>query len=479
LRHAISDVLVRASIEDGALPIKVVTRETCQEALSHLDAAGAAAAVLHDFTAKAGQVLLAPDGAGAIASVLFGVGPQAGLRAMALRALPSKLPPGLYAYQTLPDGIDLVAATLAFALGSYGFDRYKAEKPATRRPRLAVSTPADLASVERIAHACALARDMVNTPANDMGPGQIESIAGMLAAAYGATLEVLTGEALLEGGYPAVHAVGRAATPERAPRMLELTWSGPGAGAHAPLVALVGKGVVFDSGGLDIKPSSGMRWMKKDMGGAAHALALADMIMDAQTPVRLVVLVPAVENAISADAMRPGDVIASRKGLSIEIGNTDAEGRLILADALTRAGEHAPDLTVDLATLTGAARMALGPDVIPFYTADDVLAAEIAAAAETVDDPLWRMPLWAGYAEALNSDIADLKNDADAWAQAGSVTAALFLKRFAPETGAWVHLDIFAWNPRGRPGWPMGGEAQGLRALFAVIQGRYGAGEPQ
>ncbi len=258
--------------------------------------------------------------------------------------------------------------------------------------------------------------------------------------------------------------------------MLELTWSGPGAGSEAPLVVLIGKGVVFDTGGLDIKPSSGMRWMKKDMGGASHALALAHMIMDAQTPIRLVVLVPTVENAISADAMRPGDVIASRKGLSIEIGNTDAEGRLILADALTRAGELAPDLTIDLATLTGAARVALGPEVIPFYTADEALAADIATASAAVDDPLWRMPLWAGYAEALNSDIADLKNDPDAWAQAGSVTAALFLKRFAPERGAWVHLDIFAWNPRSRPGWPMGAEAQGVRALFAVIQARYGAG---
>jgi leucyl aminopeptidase len=470
--------LVQASADDGAIPIQVVTREACAAVLSGLNAAAAAAAKLNDFAAKAGQVLLVADGAGGVASVLFGVGPQAGVRAMALRALPSKLPPGLYAYQTLPEGIDLAAAALAFALGSYGFDRYKAEAPAPRRARLAVDVNENLAEVERIAHACALARDMVNTPANDMGPSQIESIARLLATAYGATLEVVTGDALLDGGYPAVHAVGRAATCERAPRMLELTWSAPGVGVQAPLVILVGKGVVFDTGGLDIKPSSGMRWMKKDMGGAAHALALADMIMDAQTPIRLVVLVPAVENAISADAMRPGDVIASRKGLSIEIGNTDAEGRLILADALTRAGDHAPDLTVDLATLTGAARVALGPDVIPFYTSDDALAAEIATAGAAVDDPLWRMPLWAGYADALNSDIADLKNDGDAWAQAGSVTAALFLKRFAPETGAWVHLDIFAWNPRGRPGWPTGAEAQAIRALFAVIEARYGGARP-
>jgi leucyl aminopeptidase len=420
-------------------------------------------------------VLLA-DGAGGVAGVLFGVGPRAGARAMAMRALPAKLPPGLYAYQALPEGIDPTSAALAFALGGYRFDRYKAKADSPRLARLAVDASVNLARVESIAHACALARDLVNTPANDMGPAEIEAAARQLATTHDATLEVVTGEALLEAGYPAVHAVGRAATPGRAPRMLELTWSPPGVGADAPLVALVGKGVAFDTGGLDIKPSSGMRWMKKDMGGAAHALALAQMIMDAQTPIRLVVLIAAVENAISADAMRPGDVIASRKGLSIEIGNTDAEGRLILADALTRAGELAPDLTIDLATLTGAARVALGPDVVPFYTADDALAAEIATAGVAVDDPLWRMPLWGGYAEALNSDIADLKNDPDAWAQAGSVTAALFLKRFAPESGAWVHLDIFAWNPRGRPGWPMGAEAQALRVLFAVIEARYAAG---
>jgi leucyl aminopeptidase len=475
VRHSISDVLVPVSSGDDAIAIHAVTQEACAALLAGLDAAAAAAARLHDFTAKAGQSLLVADGDGGVASVLWGVGPEAGVRAMALRALPTKLPPGLYAYQALPEGIDLSAAALAFALGSYGFDRYKAESPASRRPRLAVDASVNLAEVERIANACALARDLVNTPANDMGPRELEAAARHLATTHGAALETVTGDALLAAGYPAVHAVGRAATFERAPRMLELTWSGPGAGADAPRVVVIGKGVVFDTGGLDIKPSSGMRWMKKDMGGAAHALALAHMIMDAETPIRLVVLIPVVENAISADAMRPGDVIASRKGLSIEIGNTDAEGRLILADALTRAGELAPDLTIDLATLTGAARVALGPEVIPFYTADESLAAEIVAASAAVDDPLWPMPLWAGYADALKSDIADVKNDPDAWAQAGSVTAALFLKRFAPERGAWVHLDIFAWNPRSRPGWPTGAEAQGVRALFAVIEARYGA----
>jgi len=284
----------------------------------------------------------------------------------------------------------------------------------------------------------------------------------------------VVGDDLLDQNYPAVHAVGRAAVPERAPRMIELGWKGARAPADAPLIALVGKGVVFDTGGLDLKPSSGMRLMKKDMGGAAHALALGRMIMAADLPVRLSVLVPAVENAVSGDAMRPGDVLASRAGLSIEIGNTDAEGRLILADALTRAGELKPALTLDFATLTGAARVALGPDVIPFYTADDALAAGLAEAAARVEDPLWRMPLWAGYDDALDSDIADLKNDPDGWAQAGSVTAALFLKRFAPKDGAWVHFDIFAWNPKGRPGRPSGAEAQAIRAVFAWLRERFG-----
>jgi leucyl aminopeptidase len=266
-----------------------------------------------------------------------------------------------------------------------------------------------------------------------------------------------------------VHAVGRAAVPERAPRMIEIAWGDP---SH-PVVAIVGKGVVFDTGGLDIKPSNAMRLMKKDMGGAAHALALGRMVMAAGLKVRLSVLVPAVENAIAGDAMRPGDVLASRKGLSIEVGNTDAEGRLILADALARAAELSPALTIDMATLTGAARGALGPEVIPFFTDDNALAAELETAARSAADPLWRMPLWAGYEASLDSDIADLKNDPDGWAQAGAVTAALFLKRFAP-AGSWVHFDIFAWNPRNRPGWPSGAEVQAIRALYRVLKARYG-----
>ena len=274
---------------------------------------------------------------------------------------------------------------------------------------------------------------------------------------------------LLTQNYPAIHAVGRAADPTRAPRIIEISW---GDASH-PRLALVGKGVVFDTGGLDLKPSAAMRNMKKDMGGAAHALALGRMVMAAGLKVRLSVLLPVAENAVCGDAMRPGDILATRKGLSIEIGNTDAEGRLILADALTRAEELEPELTIDLATLTGAARAALGPQVVPFYTADDVLAGDIAEAGEAAADGLWRMPLWAGYEEAVDGDVSDLRNDPEAWAQAGSVTAALFLQRFAPKSGAWAHFDIFAWNPRGRPGFPAGAEAQAIRALYAVLKARY------
>jgi leucyl aminopeptidase len=386
---------------------------------------------------------------------------------MAFRGLAAKLPEGQYQIASAPAGYSPAAIALAWSLGLYGFTRYKSGQ-ARSKARLIAAEGVDVTETRAIADACTLAKDMVNTPANDMGPVEIEAIARDLAKTHGATISVITGDDLLSQNYPAVHAVGRAADPARASRMIEMAW---GVAGH-PHICIIGKGVVFDTGGLDMKPSAGMRLMKKDMGGAAHALALAQMIMALGLNVRLSVLVPVVENAISGDAMRPGDVLASRKGLTIEVGNTDAEGRLILADALTRACELSPALTIDMATLTGAARVALGPQVIPFYTPDDDLAADIAHAADQTGDPLWRMPLWDGYRPALDSDIADIKNDPDGWAQAGSVTAALFLQRFAPE-GAWVHLDIFAWNPRNRPGFPSGGEAQAIRALLAMIKSRY------
>lgn len=454
-----ADVILEAW-EGSATPIHVLTEAQAAAALE-ADAFAAALARTAEFKGKAGQLLLVPDAEGGLARVLFGAGESW----TALRALPAKLPVGVYRIAETPDAITADRAALAFALGSYRFDRYKTA--GGERPRL-LAQGCDVAEVRQVAHACALARDMINTPANDMGPRQIETIAREIAEQYAARITVIEGEGLLEANYPAIHAVGRAADPTRSPRFIELSWGEAG----KPLVCIVGKGVVFDTGGLDIKPSAGMRQMKKDMGGAAHALALGRMVMAAGLPVRLSVLLPVVENAISGDAMRPGDVLASRKGLSIEVGNTDAEGRLILADALTRACELEPALTIDLATLTGAARIALGPQLPPFFTDDDTLAAQIDSAAAAESDPVWRMPLWRPYADALDSDVAEIKNDPDGWAQAGSVTAALFLQKFAP-AGPWVHLDIFAWNPRGRPGFPAGGEAQAIRGLYRMIRERF------
>ncbi|HXQ46082.1 MAG TPA: leucyl aminopeptidase family protein [Caulobacteraceae bacterium] len=424
----------------------------------------AQAAALHGFKAKTGQALVVPADTGGVVAVL-GLGDPA--RAEAFRAAPVRLPSGDYRLAATPAGLTFEAIALAWAMGGYRFERYRKAKEG--QARLVAAKDADLAEVRHVAASLALARDLINTPANDMGPVEMEMAAREVAEAFGAEIGVVVGDALLAAGYPAVHAVGRAADPKRAPRMIEIAWGK----ARHPLVALVGKGVVFDSGGLDLKTSAGMRLMKKDMGGAAHALALARMVMAAKLPVRLVALLPVVENAVSGDAMRPGDVLASRKGLTIEVGNTDAEGRLILADALARAAELNPVLTLDFATLTGAARAALGPEVAPFYTDDEALAADLARAAEANADPLWRMPLWSGYEPALDSDIADVKNDPDAWAQAGSVTAALFLKRFAPR-GAWAHFDIFAWIARAGPGRPVGAEAQSIRAAYAVLKARFG-----
>ena len=419
------------------------------------------------FTAKPGQVLLLPGEDGGIARALVGF-PQDQISDLTtLRAVPARLPSGDYVYEDLPDGIDATGLAVTWAMGAYRFDRYKQKREPA--PRLVAPETADIEQARARAHAAALARDMINTPANDMGPLQMETIGREIAELFGAEITVLTGDGLIEANYPAVHAVGRAAEPYRAPRFIEMTWGDEG----KPGLVLVGKGVVFDTGGLDIKPSAGMRSMKKDMGGAALVLALGRMVMAAKLPVRLSILVPVVENAISGDAMRPGDILASRKGLTIEVGNTDAEGRLILADALARAGELNPDLTIDMATLTGAARVALGPQVTPFYTADDDLADALASAARKLGDPLWRMPLWAGYDEAVDCEIADVRNDPDAWAQAGSITAALFLQRFAPTIGSWVHFDVFAWCAKPRPGYAAGGEAQAIHALFDVIRSRY------
>jgi leucyl aminopeptidase len=430
-----------------------------------LDADTRAAAVLAGFGGETHQIALVPDRGGHLARVLVGLGAGDDPGGMIFRGLAGRLPARAYRLEAVPPGAAPDDIAVAFALGAYRFDRYKKASPLA--PLLLPPPGADVDEIRRVTHALALARDMINSPANDLGPLQLETIAREIAEAYGARITVTSGEALIEAGYPAVHAVGRAAAPHRAPRMIEISWGDAG----RPHLALVGKGVVFDSGGLDIKPSAGMRQMKKDMGGAAHALALGRLVMAAGLPFRLTILIPAVENAIGGDAMRPGDVLPSRKGLFIEVGNTDAEGRVILADALARAAELAPDLTIDLATLTGAARVALGPDVPAFYTDDEALAAEIAAASARTGDPVWRMPLWSGYESAIDSDVADVTNESDPWAQAGSVTAALFLRRFAPP-GPWAHFDVFAWNPRNRPGWPKGAEVQGVRALYALLRAR-------
>jgi len=325
----------------------------------------------------------------------------------------------------------------------------------------------DRAEIERTAEAVTLTRDLVNTPANDLGPAEIEATARALAARFGADITVTTGDDLLAANFPLIHAVGRASA--RAPRLIDLSWGDP----DAPKVTLVGKGVAFDTGGLDIKPPSGMLLMKKDMGGAAHVIGLAQMIMARGLKLRLRVIIPAVENAIDGTAFRPGDIFPSRKGLSVEIGNTDAEGRLILADALTLADEEAPELLIDLATLTGAARVALGPQLPPAYTDDETLAADLARCAALEADPLWRLPLWKPYASMLDSPIADL-NNAPGGGFAGSITAALFLERFVERAASWLHIDIYAWNPSSRPGRPEGGEAQTIRALDALLTERYG-----
>ena len=460
-----SEVLISAA--DGqTIPLHALRRQDLEGFLARRRPAVRAQAEAQSFKGQGGQTSAILRADGKVELALVGLGGDDRPDPMQLRAAPAKLPVGDYRIATAPRGFGRLQAAIAWSLGSYVFDRYK-PKADRGQVRLIVGDPGELDAARRIGHACALARDMVNTPANDLGPLQIETVAREIAEQHGGKLEVVSGAALHEAGYPAVLAVGRSAEAARAPRMIELSW-----GQEGPLIAVIGKGVVFDTGGLDLKPSSAMRLMKKDMGGAAHALALGRMIMAAGLKVRLVVLVPAVENAVSAEAMRPGDVISTRKGLSVEIGNTDAEGRLILADALARAAELEPELTIDLATLTGAARAALGPQVIPFFTGDDGLAQELAAASARVSDPLWRLPLWSGYDEAVDGDIADLRNDPEGWAQAGSITAALFLRRFAPERG-WVHFDVFAWNPKSRPGWPVGAEAQAIRAIFDALQRRY------
>jgi leucyl aminopeptidase len=446
-----------------SIPIWFVSAGTWRETRDAIGAGAARFAAACGFEPKAGRLQCLPDAEGGLAGVLFGLAEKAakGRDPMAPGALASALPQGVYRFANAPHEPELAA--LAFLLGLYRFERYHAEGAA--QPRLIAPEGVEAARLERIAEAVAFGRDLVNTPANDLGPEALELEAARLAEEFGARLEVTRGQALIARNLPLIHAVGRASA--AAPRLVDFVWGR----ADAPKVTLVGKGVAFDSGGLDIKPSSGMQLMKKDMGGAAAALCLARLVMQSGLDVRLRTLVPIVENAISGDSMRPGDVLVSRKGLTVEIGNTDAEGRLILADALALADEEAPDLMFDFATLTGAARVALGPDVAPFFTDDEALAAEIAQSAAGVHDPLWRLPLWRPYEAMLESKVADLDN-APSGGFAGSVTAALFLSRFVSAAKAWAHFDIYAWNPKPRAHAPQGGEVQAARAVFELLEAR-------
>jgi leucyl aminopeptidase len=381
-----------------------------------------------------------------------------------LAKLPELLPEGNY---RLAEGAPGKAA-LGWVLAQHRFDSFRSKAEADRGPRILVtSEPAAIEPTIRIAEATALVRDLVNTPALQLGPAELEQAVRDRLSSVGAEIRVTSGSDLREG-YPLIAAVGGAATPDRAPRLIEAEWGNP---SH-PRIAIVGKGVCFDSGGLDIKSASGMRIMKKDMGGAAHALALASLVAKAHLPVRVHLLIPAVENAVSGNSVRPGDIVKSRKGLHVEIDNTDAEGRLILADSLAKAGESEPELIVDFATLTGAARVALGPDLPALFVSDNALAGEIEACAKSVEDPVWRMPLWDPYDDMLRSDIADLANAANS-PMAGAVVAAMFMKNFVPEETPWAHLDTWAWRDSVKPGRPKGGEALGLRAVFEALCQRY------
>jgi leucyl aminopeptidase len=447
------------------VPVTFVTAETWRQQREQLDAPARTFADAAGFEPKPGRHLLLPAAAGGLAGALFALeaADAAHKDLFAPGALSGLLPEGAYRFANAPH--DSKLAALAFALGAYRFTRYRKQDAKALQLELPGNVDGD--DLSRIVAGVCLARDLINTPANDMGPPELDDAAGTLAHRHGADARSIVGDDLLKENFPLIHAVGRAAV--RAPRLIDVTWGDP---SH-PKITLVGKGVCFDTGGLDIKPESGMLNMKKDMGGAACMLALAHMLMDRGTKIRLRVLIPAVENAISGSAFRPRDIYRARNGLTVEIGNTDAEGRLILADAIALADDEKPELIADMATLTGAARVALGTDIPPIYTDDDDLAATLAACATSENDPLWRMPLWRPYDQLLDSKVADINNVASG-GFGGSITAALFLRRFVSQAKSWLHCDIYAWNLTTKPGRPEGGECQAARALYALLVSRYG-----
>ncbi|MEO8175109.1 MAG: leucyl aminopeptidase family protein [Sphingomicrobium sp.] len=449
-----------------ANPIHLVDKAGFAAWLKGRSAEDRALLAAHRFDGATGYAfVILPRGSGF--EVVSAVADAASLSPWCLARLAGSLPEGTYQLAESGPG----KAALGWLLAQHRFDRYRAKPDGEPGARVLVTgEAARIDQIVRLAEATALVRDLVDTPAGDLGPAELEQAVRDQAARFGGEVRITAGDALAKG-YPLIAAVGAAAPRERAPRLIELEWGDP----KHPRVAIIGKGVCFDSGGLDLKPAAGMRLMKKDMGGAAHALALFGLVAGERLPIRLHLLIPAVENAVSGTAYRPGDIIQARTGLFVEIGNTDAEGRLILADALARAADDKPELMLDFATLTGAARIALGPDLPALFANHDDLLASIEAAAREVDDPLWRMPLWDGYDEMLKSDTADLVNSTGS-SMAGCITAALFLRRFVPKEIAWAHLDTFAWRPKGRPGRPLGGDALGLRAAFSMLSQRYPRG---
>lgn len=456
------NALIQPDKGQNAIPIHLVDKAGLEAFVKTLSAPQRAALEAQKFAADGYAHAILPDGDGWM--VASGVANTQSLSSWCMAKLAEVLPPGTYRRAGGEPG----PATFGWMTGQYRFDRYRSDADPDG-PRVLLTR--EVKAIEPVlaeAAAVALVRDLVNTPAEDMGPAQLEHEAQLVAKAHHAEFKVITGDAL-ERGFPMVHAVGRAAARSHAPRLIELHW---GNSKH-PKIAIVGKGVCFDSGGLDIKPSAGMLLMKKDMGGAAHALALAKLVMQRGLKVRLHLVIPAVENAISGNAFRPGDVLRSRKGLSVEVGNTDAEGRLVLGDALARAGEEEPELVIDFATLTGAARVAVGPDLPALFTRRDETAERMIACGKAADDPCWRLPLFDGYKEYLKSDIADLGN-AGGNGFAGATVAAMFLDRFVPEGTDWAHFDTFAWRPAAKPGRPKGGDALGLRAAWGLLMDRYG-----
>ncbi|NKJ43770.1 leucyl aminopeptidase family protein [Novosphingobium sp. SG720] len=460
------NALIQPDRDQAAIALHIVDKAGLPEWLRGRSGQARALLAAQGFEGNAGEVAVVPDGAGDGWTAVAGVADRTSLGTWCLARAAERLPAGTY---RLAGGVDGTRALHGWITAQYRFDRYRSEAGEPGPRVLLTGAVRALPLILAEAAAVAMVRDLVNTPAEDMGPAQIEAEARALAKAHHATIHVVSGDAL-ERDYPMVHAVGRAAARSHAPRLIELEWGDP----HAPRVAVVGKGVCFDSGGLDIKPASGMALMKKDMGGAAHALALAALIMGQNLPVRLHLLIPAVENAIAGNAFRPGDILRTRLGLSVEVTNTDAEGRLVLGDALTRASEAKPDLVIDFATLTGAARVALGPDLPAMFARQEETGRAVQAAGNACDDPCWPLPLHDAYREWLKSDVADLQN-APSNGFAGASVAALFLDRFVGKGIDWLHFDTFAWRPVAKPGRPKGGEALGLRAAWGLLQARYRA----